>query len=96
MRLSASFDEYALRSESENRNKELKCDLRMDWRSYHCFLVNLFRLYLYAAAFHVLPQLRREIAEPPQRDPHCPSRRCGLGQCGPEKISDSDRVVVAA
>src|SRR5262245_44307005 len=63
--LDATYDEYALRGESENRNKELKCGLAMDRLSDHRFLANYFRLYLHAAAMNLLVRLRREIADPP-------------------------------
>src|SRR5207253_9558449 len=44
----AAYDEYAERGESENRNKEIKCDLEGDRLSDHRYLANLFRLYLHA------------------------------------------------
>jgi hypothetical protein len=62
--LEATYDEYVLRGESENRNKELKCGLGMDRLSDHRFLANYFRLYLHAAALNLLVRLHREIAEP--------------------------------
>jgi DDE family transposase len=61
----ATYDEYAMRGESENRNKELKCGLGMDRLSDHRFMANLFRLYLHAVAMNLLVRLRREIANPP-------------------------------
>jgi hypothetical protein len=61
----ATYDDYALRGESENRNKELKCGVGMDRLSDHRFVANLFRLYLHAAALNLLVRLRREIADPP-------------------------------
>ena len=63
--LEATYDEYVLRGESENRNKELKCGLGMDRLSDHRFLANYFRLYLHAAAMNLLVRSRREIAAPP-------------------------------
>lgn len=63
--LEATYDEYALRGESENRNKEFKCGMAMDRLSDHRFLANFFRLYLHAAALNLLARLRREIADPP-------------------------------
>jgi hypothetical protein len=63
----ATYDEYALRGESENRNKEFKCGMGMDRLSDHRFLANYFRLYLHAAALNLLVRLRREIADPPPR-----------------------------
>lgn len=61
----AAYDEYALRGESENRNKELKCDLAIDRTSDHRFVANFFRLYLHAAAHNLLVRLRRKLACPP-------------------------------
>ncbi len=61
----ATYDEYVLRGESENRNKELKCGLGMDRLSDHRFVANYFRLYLHTAAMNLLVRLRREIADPP-------------------------------
>jgi hypothetical protein len=63
--LEATYDEYVLRGESENRNKELKCGLGMDRLSNHRFLANYFRLCLHATALNLLVRLRREIASPP-------------------------------
>jgi hypothetical protein len=63
--IQGTYDEYVMRGESENRNKELKCDLAMDRLSDHRFLANYFRLYLHAAALNLLVRLRREIADPP-------------------------------
>jgi hypothetical protein len=59
-----TYDEYAARGESENRNKEFKCDLAMDRLSDHRFVANYFRLYLHAAAMNLLIRLRRFVAEP--------------------------------
>jgi hypothetical protein len=61
----ATYDEYVMRGESENRNKELKCGLGIDRLSDHRFMANLFRMYLHAAALNLLTRLRREIANPP-------------------------------
>lgn len=70
--LEATYDEYALRGESENRNKELKCGVGMDRLSDHRFLANLFRMYLHAAALNLLVRLRREIADPPPAPTEAP------------------------
>ena len=59
-----AYDDYALRGESENRNKEIKCDLAMDRMSDHRFLANYFRLYLHAAAMNLLVRLRGAIVLP--------------------------------
>jgi hypothetical protein len=61
----AVYDEYAERGESENRNKELKRELRGDRLSDHRFLANYFRLYLYAAALDLLVRLRHVVAQKP-------------------------------
>jgi hypothetical protein len=63
--LEPAYDDYAMRGEGENRNKELKSDLAMDRLSDHRFKANYFRLYLHAAALNLLVRLRREIAAPP-------------------------------
>ena len=61
----ATYDAYADRGESENRNKELKCGLQADRLSDHRYMANLFRLYLHATAYNLLVRLRRLIADPP-------------------------------
>ncbi len=61
----AAYDEYAARGESENRNKELKCDLAADRLSCQRFLANYFRLCLHGAALNLLVQLRAVVAAPP-------------------------------
>jgi hypothetical protein len=65
----AAYDEYAERGESENRNKEFKCDLAMDRLSDHRFCANYFRLYLHAAAMNLLVRLRRGVALPVSQAP---------------------------
>jgi hypothetical protein len=77
-----TYDEYAARGESENRNKEFKCGLAMDRLSDHRFCANYFRLYLHAAAMNLLVRLRRFIAEPlpapaPQAETTPPTSRLG-------------------
>src|SRR5262249_59932012 len=54
----AVYDEYAMRGESENRNKELKSELKADRLSDHRFLAYFVRLYLHAAALNLLVRLR--------------------------------------
>lgn len=63
----ATYDEYCVRGESENRNKEFKCDLAMDRLSDHRFCANYFRLYLHAAAHNLLVRFRRAVALPVSR-----------------------------
>ncbi len=62
----ACYDEYAKRGESENRNKELKCDLQMDRLSDHRFRANAFRLSLHVVAYNLLARLRGEVGDPPE------------------------------
>jgi hypothetical protein len=61
----AVYDEYALRGESENRNKELKTELQADRLSDHRFLANFFRLYLHAATLNLLVRLRHAVVQSP-------------------------------
>jgi hypothetical protein len=69
----AAYDDYALRGESENRNKELKCGLSIDRTSDHRFMANFFRLYLHAAAFNLLVRFRQAMALPPLPVPSVPA-----------------------
>jgi Transposase DDE domain group 1 len=57
----AVYDEYAMRGESENRNKELKTELHAGRLSDHRFLANFFRLYLHAATLNLLVRLRHAV-----------------------------------
>jgi hypothetical protein len=61
-----AYDDYANRGESENRNKELKCELMGDRLSDHRYLANCFRVFLHALAANLLVRLRRLVADPPQ------------------------------
>jgi hypothetical protein len=61
-----TYDEYAARGESENRNKELKRELKGDRLSDHRFLANFFRLYLHTAALNLMIKLRQAAALPRQ------------------------------
>lgn len=67
--IEGTYDDYAMRGESENRNKEIKCGLAIDRTSDHRFLANYFRLYLHALAFNLLVRLRRAVACPPPPEP---------------------------
>jgi hypothetical protein len=60
-----AYDEYAERGESENRNKELKCELCADRLSDHRYMANCFRMFLHCAASNLLTHMRRRIANPP-------------------------------
>jgi hypothetical protein len=60
------YDEYADRGESENRNKELKCELSADRLSDHRYMANLFRFMMHTLACNLLARLRRLVADPPE------------------------------
>jgi hypothetical protein len=72
---SAIYDEYAMRGESENRNKELKVELHAGRLSDHRFLAKFFRLYLLTAALNLQVRLRHAVAEtvPPSAEPDQPA-----------------------
>ena len=59
------YEDYADRGESENRNKELKCELQGGRLSDHRYLANCFRLMLHTLAYQLLVRLRRLVAAPP-------------------------------
>ena len=83
----AVYDEYAMRGESENRNKELKGELHADRLSDHRFLANFFRLYLHAAALNLLVRLRHAVVQPPPT-----SAELGLpAELPTEAIDEPDR-----
>jgi hypothetical protein len=63
----ATYNEYGMRGESENRHKELKCDLHMDRLSDHRFKANYFRLYLHTLAMTLLVRMRRLVALPAEQ-----------------------------
>ena len=90
-----TYDEYAASGESENRNKEFKCDLSMDRLSDHRFVANYFRLYLHAAAMNLLVRLRRFIAEPLPALPGQPETSPPTSQ-GSEVAPPSDETCVPA
>ena len=62
------YDEYAERGESENRNKELKCELCADRLSDHRYMANCFRMFLHCLAHNLLVSLRQAIADPPAEE----------------------------
>jgi hypothetical protein len=57
----AVYDEYATRGESENRNKELKVELKAGRLSDQRFMANFGRLYLHAAALNLMVGLRQAV-----------------------------------
>jgi Transposase DDE domain group 1 len=83
----AVYDEYAMRGESENRNKELKSELAADRLSDHRFLANFFRLYLHTAALNLLVRLRHSVVQAPPT-----SAELGLpAELPTEAIDEPDR-----
>ena len=63
-----AYDEYSERGESENRNKELKCELCADRLSDHRYMANCFRMFLHCLANNLLVSLRQKIAGPPAEE----------------------------
>ncbi len=63
-----AYDEYSERGESENRNKELKCELCADRLSDHRYMANCFRMFLHCLANNMLVSLRQRIANPPAEE----------------------------
>jgi hypothetical protein len=63
-----AYDEYTDRGESENRNKELKCELCADRLSDHRYMANCFRMFLHCLANNLLVSMRQTIATPPNDD----------------------------
>jgi hypothetical protein len=59
----ATYLNYAMRGESENRNKELKCDLCADRLSDHRFMANMFRVLMHCMAHNLVVRLRQLVAE---------------------------------
>lgn len=55
------YEHYGDRGEMENRIKELKTQLKSDRTSCHRFVANQFRLTLYAAAYLLHCELRRQL-----------------------------------
>ena len=64
-----AYDEFSERGESENRNKELKCELSADRLSDHRYMANCFRMFLHCASHNLLVSLRQTIADPPAELP---------------------------
>ena len=58
-----TYERYADRGESENRNKELKCGFKADRLSDHRYMANLFRLMMHTIAANMLVCFRREAAK---------------------------------
>jgi hypothetical protein len=63
------YDEYADRGESENRNKELKCELFCDRLSDHRYMANLFRVMMHSVAANLLVRLRGIVEIVPEIEP---------------------------
>jgi hypothetical protein len=78
-----AYDDYADRGESENRNKELKCELAAGRLSDHRYMANAFRLMMHTLAANLLVQTRQLVAQPPaplQVEPDLPPEARSLHQ----------------
>jgi hypothetical protein len=64
-----TYERYADRGESENRNKELKCGFKADRLSDHRYMANLFRLMMHTIATNMLVCFRNEAAKDVQEIP---------------------------
>ncbi len=60
----ATYDAYAERGESENRNKELKCHLDADRLSDHRYMANCFRVFMHTLAHNLLVHARQLLPKP--------------------------------
>jgi hypothetical protein len=60
-----AYDDYANRGESENRNKELKCELATDRLSDHRYMANAFRMMMHVLAANLLVTMRFAAADAP-------------------------------
>ena len=61
-----AYEDYADRGESENRNKELKCELSAGRLSDHRYMANAFRMMMHTLAANLLVRLRQLVALPPE------------------------------
>jgi len=66
------YGEYADRGESENRNKELKCELCCDRLSDHRYMANLFRVMMHCVAANLLVRLRGIVEVVPEVEEEIP------------------------
>lgn len=60
------YEEYADRGESENRNKELKCELSCDRLSDHRYMANVFRVMMHCVSANLLVRLRQIVEIVPE------------------------------
>ena len=82
---SGVYNEYADRGESENRNKELKCELCCDRLSDHRFMANLFRVMMHCVAANLLVRLRQVVEVEPEID------ESAFGELPPEAESPANK-----
>jgi hypothetical protein len=85
------YDEYSERGESENRNKELKCELCADRLSDERYMANCFRMFLHCLANNILVLLRRHIAAPPVLEVSPPSDYPAPATETPEQLAPEAR-----
>jgi len=86
-----AYEEYGERGESENRNKELKCELCADRLSDHRYMANCFRMFLHCAAHNLLVPFRQQMASPPAE----PAIRV-LSEQGPDPLEVQHEVPAEA
>ena len=85
------YEEYAERGESENRNKELKCELCADRLSDHRYMANCFRMFLHCLANNMLVSLRQAIATPPTNEPTTAAEDPAFTTGTPEELPSEAR-----
>jgi hypothetical protein len=85
------YEEYAERGESENRNKELKCELCADRLSDHRYMANCFRMFLHCLANNMLVSLRQAIAAPPTNEPKAAAEYPAPDTFTPEELPSEAR-----
>lgn len=90
-----AYEEYAERGESENRNKELKCELSADRLSDHRYMANGFRMFLHCLANNLFVSLRQAVAAPPSDEQVPAAPDPALPSFLPEKLPAEARTGAA-
>jgi hypothetical protein len=85
-----TYDEYAPRGESENRNKEIKLGCAMGRLSDHRFCANYFRLYLSGLALNLLIRFRQAVRQP-EASPAAAEAVAGEGAGPAEALTGAER-----
>lgn len=90
-----AYEEYAERGESENRNKELKCEFSADRLSDHRYMANCFRMFLHCLANNLFVSLRQAVAVPPRDEPVSTAPSLAPNTSAPEELPPEARTGVA-